>query len=385
MGLNPRTMPLNKQYYIGLMSGTSLDGIDGVLVDFNHDEIRVLQHAAINYPDPLRAALLALLIPANNEIERMEQASFERNRLALELIDQLCIGIDREEVVTIADHGQTIRHYPDAHPAYTLQLHRAAEMAELSGIDCVVDFRSKNIAAGGQGAPLVPAFHQAYFADARQYRVVVNIGGIANISLLAPDAENTTIGFDTGPGNTLLDTWCQQQTGKPYDVDGMWAASGQINHALLSMLMEDAYFQQPPPKSTGREYFNPAWLQKKLLAGHYGALDHADIQASLTALTARSIALGVQQACELSGIPVSALQGVYVCGGGASNQFLMHQLATHISAPIKSSEELGIPPQLVEATAFAWLGKQAIDGRAVDLKRATGACHNSILGALYRA
>jgi anhydro-N-acetylmuramic acid kinase len=366
------------------MSGTSLDGIDGVLVDFNHSKIQILQHAAIRYPDPLRAAILTLLTPADNEIERMEQAGFERNLLALELIDQLCAGMDRARVVAIADHGQTIRHYPNAHPAYTLQLYRAAEMAELSGIDCVVDFRSKDIAAGGQGAPLVPAFHQAYFAGAQQYRVVVNIGGVANISLLTPDAESTTIGFDTGPGNTLLDTWCQQQTGKPYDVDGMWAASGQINRALLADLMEDAYFQQAFPKSTGREHFNPAWLQQKLVAGHYEALDHADIQASLTALTARSIALGVQQACELSGIPEDALQGVYVCGGGASNHFLMRQLATYISAPLRTSEELGIPPQLVEATAFAWLGKQAIEGHAVDLRRTTGARHNSILGALYR-
>ena len=385
MGMNQRTMKLNKQIYIGLMSGTSLDGIDGVLVDFNHDEIRVLHHASINYPDPLRAAIRALLTPADNEIERVEQASFERNRLALGLVDQLCIGIDRERVVAIADHGQTIRHYPNAHPAYTLQLHRAAEMAEFSGIDCVADFRSKNIAAGGQGAPLVPAFHQAYFADTRQYRIVVNIGGIANISLLAPDAESSAIGFDTGPGNTLLDNWCQQQTGKPYDVDGMWAARGQINPALLATLMEDAYFQQPPPKSTGREHFNLSWLQQKLLAGHYEALDHTDIQASLTALTARSIALGIEQACALAGILESALQGVYVCGGGARNQFLMQQLATHISAPLRSSEELGIPSQLVEATAFAWLGMQAIEGRSVDLKRATGARHNSILGALYRA
>jgi anhydro-N-acetylmuramic acid kinase len=378
-------MELKKQYYIGLMSGTSLDGIDGVLVDFNHGKIQILQHAAIQYPDPLRAAMLALFTPADNEIERMQQAGYERNRLALELIDQLCIGIDRERVAAIADHGQTIRHYPNTHPAYTLQLHRAAELAELSGIDCVVDFRSKNIAAGGQGAPLVPAFHQAYFADTQQYRVVVNIGGIANISLLAPDAESPSIGVDTGPGNTLLDTWCQQQTGKPYDVDGMWAASGQINQALLTILMEDTYFQRPPPKSTGREHFNPAWLQRKLMSGQYEALDHADIQASLTALTVRSIALGVQQACVLSGIPESALQGVYVCGGGANNQFLMHQLTAHISAPLRSSEELGIPPQLVEATAFAWLGKQAIEGHAVDLKRTTGARHNSILGALYRA
>ncbi|MCP4009244.1 MAG: anhydro-N-acetylmuramic acid kinase [Proteobacteria bacterium] len=373
-------------YYIGLMSGTSLDGIDGVLARFTGGNIEVLQQAGVDYPDSLQEALLALFLPADNEIERIEQACQQRNHLALNVIEQLCTGIDRNAVVAIADHGQTIRHFPNADPAYTLQIHRAAELAELSGIDCVVDFRSKDIAAGGQGAPLVPAFHQAYFSDAHRHRVVVNIGGLANISLLPRGTENTSIGFDTGPGNTLLDTWCQQHTGTPYDIDGQWAAGGQVNQALLSDLMADEYFHKAPPKSTGREYFNPAWLQNKLTKSDYRSLDAADIQASLTALTAHSIALGIRQACELSGIKTdSTLQGVYVCGGGACNQFLMQQLASQISVPVKSSSELGIPPKLVEATAFAWLGKQAVDCQAVDLRRTTGARHSTILGALYRA
>ncbi len=373
-------------YYIGLMSGTSLDGIDGVLAQFTGDNIEVLQQAEVGYPNSLREALLALFLPADNEIERIEQVCQQRNHLALKVIEQLCAGIDRNAVIAIADHGQTIRHFPNANPAYTLQIHRAAELAELSGIDCVVDFRSKDVAAGGQGAPLVPAFHQAYFSDARRHRAVVNIGGLANISLLPRGAENASIGFDTGPGNTLLDTWCQQHTGTPYDVDGQWAASGQINQALLRDMMADEYFHRTPPKSTGREYFNPAWLQNKLKQGGYRSLDAADIQASLVALTAHSVALGLRQACERSGIKSeSALQGVYVCGGGACNHFLMQQLASRISAPVKSSAELGIPPKLVEATAFAWLGKQAVDCQAVDLRRTTGAHHNNILGALYRA
>jgi len=379
-------MKLKQQYYIGLMSGTSLDGIDAVLIDFSAHKISVMQHAEIAYPDSLREAMLALLQPAHNEIERIQQACQQRNQLALKLIDQLSLNVGRQPIIAIADHGQTIRHFPEADPAYTLQIHRAAELAELSGIDCVVDFRSKDIAAGGQGAPLVPAFHQAYFSDARLHRVIVNIGGLANISLLTPGTENASTGFDTGPGNTLLDAWCQQHTGAPYDVDGNWAASGEINPALLSDLMADKYFHRAPPKSTGREYFNPAWLAHKLSAGDYREIKDVDVQASLTALTAHSINLGIQQACQQAGIdPEHALQGVYVCGGGAYNLSLMQQLAKHIAAPVYTSEALGVPPKLVEATAFAWLGKQAIDGKAVDIRQTTGARHNSILGALYRA
>jgi len=367
------------------MSGTSLDGIDGVLVEFNHSELRVLNQAQIPYPDALRSVLTALLTPGENEIERTEQASAERNKLALALIENLCKGVDRTVIAAIADHGQTIRHYPDANPAYTVQLHRAAELAEQTGIDCVVDFRSKDVAAGGQGAPLVPAFHQAYFADPEQYRVVVNIGGLANISLLAPGRKANSVGFDTGPGNTLLDSWCQQHTDATYDIDGAWAASGQINRALLADLMADPYFNKTPPKSTGREHFNPAWLTEKLSTGGHETGNPANIQASLTALTAHSIALGVQQACAQADIPETSLEGIYVCGGGAHNPVLMQQLAAQTLVPLSSSERLGIPPQWVEATAFAWLGKQAIEGRTVDIKCTTGARHNNILGVRYQA
>jgi anhydro-N-acetylmuramic acid kinase len=379
-------MKPQEQYYIGLMSGTSLDGIDGVLASFSGNGIEVLRHAEMPYPDSLREALLALLSPADNEIERVEQAGHQRNVLAIRVIELLCDGIDRKAVIAVADHGQTIRHFPNADPPYTLQLHQAAALAELSGFDCIVDFRSKDIAAGGQGAPLVPAFHQAYFADTRQHRLIVNIGGLANISLLAPGTSTSTIGFDTGPGNTLLDAWCQKQTGNPYDKNGEWAASGQVNKALLSHFLLDEYFHQPPPKSTGREYFNPDWLRQKLIAGGYTELPAADIQASLTALTAHSILLGLQQACSLSGIdPDKALEGVYICGGGAYNGFLMHQLDTRFTASVQSSEMLGVPPKRVEAAAFAWLGKQAVEQRTVDLQRTTGARHNNVLGAIYRA
>ena len=264
-------------------------------------------------------------------------------------------------------------------------MHRAAELAELTGIDCVVDFRSKDLAAGGQGAPLVPAFHQAFFASKNQYRMVVNIGGLANISLLAPGLNNSAIGYDTGPGNTLLDTWCQKHSGKAYDLDGAWAGSGTINDALLADLLADAYFQKAPPKSTGREYFNLAWLQQKLNSDHHKALAPADVQATLAALTAQTIAQGIQQLCALSQIAENMLESAYICGGGAYNPYLMNLLATYSATTIRSSDELGIPPHLVEATAFAWLGQQAIEGRAVDIKLTTGARHNNILGVIYPA
>jgi len=379
-------MTPEKKYYIGLMSGTSLDGIDGVLARFDDHRIEILERAEVRYPDTIRDAFRALLTPGEDEINRIELASQQRNALAMEVIHKLCRNINRQSVIAIADHGQTIRHFPDANPAYSLQTHRAAELAELSGIDCIVDFRSRDIAAGGQGAPLVPAFHQACLSDSSQYRVVVNIGGLANVSLLSPGTSGIATGFDTGPGNTLLDDWCQLHTGAAYDHDGDWGASGQVNSALLAQLMADPYFQRPPPKSTGREIFNLSWLHHTLGQKQFSDLSAVDIQASLTALTAQSVLLGVRQACTQAGIdPETQLEGIYVCGGGAYNRALMQQLCQRIEVPVKQSSELGIPPTLVEACAFAWLGKQTIEQRPVPLRHTTGARQNSILGVIYRA
>ena len=368
------------------MSGTSLDGIDGVLVRFTERRIEILHHAEIAYPNSLQRDLLALFTPSDNEIERMQIAAFQRNGLAVALIDSLCSGIDRTQVVAIADHGQTVRHFPNTHPAYTLQLQQGARLAAITGIDTIVDFRSKDLAAGGQGAPLVPAFHQAYFADSEQHRCIVNIGGLANISLLGPDGDASSIGFDTGPGNTLLDTWCQRNTGKAYDLDGKWSAEGKINEKLLLHFLHDDYFSLLPPKSTGREYFNPDWLQHKLEQGDFGKLSAVDIQASLTALTAYSIAHGITQVLNQADIePVAQLDGVYVCGGGAYNISLMQQLGERLGFSLQSIENLGVGPKQVESAAFAWLAKQFIEQRPTDLKQTTGAHRNTIAGALYRA
>ncbi len=373
-------------YFIGLMSGTSLDGIDGVLASFTQDRALVHRHAATRYPEPLKRAFEQLLTPGDNEIERMQLAQQQRNQLACHLVNDLCKELERSQVTAIADHGQTIRHCPQANPPYSLQLHDGAALAECSGIDSIVDFRSQDIAAGGQGAPLVPAFHQAFFAHQEKYRVIVNIGGIANISLLAPGNGPSSSGFDTGPGNTLLDSWCRIHTGQAYDDQGQWAASGRVREGLLTALLADAYFRQPPPKSTGRETFNHAWLEKQLRRGGFSNLPPEDVQASLSALTAHAIHLGIQQACAFKEIdPEAALEGIYLCGGGVNNHLLLEQIVALSPVTVHSTEQLGVPPQLVEATAFAWLGHEALNRRSIRLHHTTGARHDIILGAVYRS
>jgi len=377
---------INEPLYIGLMSGTSLDGIDGALVQFSQNQLKVIRHREIAYPEALRKAFAGLILPGGNEIERMQAAASTRSILACQLIRDLCSDTDLNHITAIADHGQTLRHFPDANPAYTLQLHQGAVLAELSGLDCVVDFRSKDIAAGGQGAPLVPAFHQQYFAGTAGHRAVVNIGGIANISLLQPGLQASASGFDSGPGNTLMDIWCERHTGASFDLNGNWAASGRVQPELLKHLLNEPYLQHNPPKSTGRETFNENWLAQKLEPFPSASMQAEDIQATLLAFTVHSIEQNLQIACRQAGLDSSAdLEGVYICGGGACNPRLMSQLTTQITAPVFSSTRLGIPPKQVEATAFAWLGKQCVEQTAIDLCRTTGARHPNILGTIYRA
>ena len=373
------------------MSGTSLDGIDGVLACFDDHRVEILRHQEIAYPDELRARFKALNTRSTNEIELIQHASQHRSNLVLELIEQLTTGIDREHVVAVADHGQTVRHFPEADPPYSLQLHQGARLAELSGIDCVVDFRSRDIAAGGQGAPLAPAFHRAFFTDPQDFRAVVNIGGIANISLLPPQGRSDALGFDTGPGNTLLDIWCEQHTGKMFDLNGHWAASGEVDALLLERMMQDPYFAQTLPKSTGREHFNLSWIKQRLettpprQASQHQATP-ADIQATLLALTVGTIQSGLQLALEhCKPNARQELEEIYICGGGACNPYLMQQLSQTLSIPVNSSAALGVPPMQMEAAAFAWLGKQAIERQPIDLRHITGARHPALLGAVYRA
>lgn len=379
-------MTLTQPYYIGLMSGTSLDGIDAVLTTLNADKIDIVRHASIPYPSALQQEFMALFTPDNNELQRCQQAAHQRTNFAIEVVKTICKNFRREEIIAIADHGQTIRHYPNAHPPYTLQVHQGARLAANTGITTIVDFRSKDIADGGQGAPLVPAFHQAMFADQRQHRVIVNIGGIANISLLPPTGAQASLGFDTGPGNTLLDGWCQQHTHQNYDDEGRWGSSGVTNQELLAILLQDDYFTLAPPKSTGREQFNMRWLNQKLQQRDFSACAANDIQATLAAFTARTIHLGIQTACAQSNISQQKdIEAIYVCGGGAYNSHLMQCLQAETNVPVKTTEAIGVPPKLVEAAAFAWLGKMAIERRPVDLRRTTGATRSNVLGAIYPA
>jgi anhydro-N-acetylmuramic acid kinase len=371
--------------YIGLMSGTSLDGVDGALAAFGADGgMATLATAYVPFPDELRASLMALQAGGENEIEREALAA---NALAVRyaqcvtaLLEQA--GLGPEQVHMVGVHGQTIRHRPEL--GFTRQTNNPALLAELSGIDVVADFRSRDVAAGGQGAPLVPAFHRAVFGDEWQSRVVVNIGGISNISILPAGSGQATSGFDTGPGNVLMDAWINRHQGKHYDADGAWGAAGQVHAGLLAQLSTEEFFRLPPPKSSGRDLFHLGWLQQAL--SKIGAdIAPQDVQATLTALTASSIADAI--AAHAPGTDT-----VYVCGGGADNGYLMRLLQERLAMrsaekhiAVKSTAALGIAPNHVEALAFAWLAWRFDQRLPGNLPAVTGARGLRILGALYPA
>ncbi|WP_036172755.1 anhydro-N-acetylmuramic acid kinase [Massilia sp. 9096] len=361
--------------YIGLMSGTSLDGVDGVLADFSGRGIRTLQAAFTPFPADLRAELMALQAASPNELEREALAANALARCYAQCVQEL-VQAAPGPVRAVAVHGQTIRHRPEI--GFTRQTNNPALLAELTGIDVIADFRSRDVAAGGQGAPLVPAFHQARFGKPNQVRVVVNIGGIGNISVLHGDGRVS--GFDTGPGNVLMDLWIARHQGKAYDADGAWAASGQVDDALLAALLDEPYFDQPPPKSTGRDLFHEQWLDAKL--AHHPGLASADVQATLTRLTAVSIARAIADAT-----PGQPAQAVYVCGGGAYNGVLLRDLREALGGKIAvaSTQELGVAPNRVEALAFAWLGYRFMRRQPGNLPAVTGAAGLRVLGALYPA
>ena len=361
--------------YIGLMSGTSLDGVDGVLADFSGRGIRTLQAAFTPFPAALRAELMALQAASENELEREALAANALARCYADCVRQL-LAAAPGPVRAVAVHGQTIRHRPEL--GFTRQTNNPALLAELTGIDVIADFRARDVAAGGQGAPLVPAFHEARFGKPKQVRVVVNIGGIGNISVLHGDGR--VHGYDTGPGNVLMDLWVARHTGKPYDEDGAYAATGRVDERLLEALLDEPYFRQPPPKSTGRDLFHAEWLDRKL--AQRPGLAPADVQATLTRLTAVSIARAIQ--AETVDRPA---QAVYVCGGGAYNGALLRDIEAALGGgiPVRSTEELGVAPNRVEALAFAWLGYQFTRRRPGNLPAVTGAAGLRVLGALYPA
>jgi anhydro-N-acetylmuramic acid kinase len=361
------------ELYVGLMSGTSLDGVDAVLADLSGARPRLLADVHAGFDAWLRRELLALNSPGQNEIERAALAGNALARHYAEAVARVLAtaGIAPASVRAIGCHGQTIRHRPEL--GFTIQIGNAALLAELTGIRVVSDFRSRDVAAGGQGAPLAPAFHAAVFADPGEDRAVLNLGGIANLTFLPRAGE--TIGFDCGPGNCLLDFWAAKHLGTPYDDDGRWAAGGSPIPSLLDRLLAEPYFAAPPPKSTGRDLFNEAWLQRALA----GSGSAQDVQATLLELSARSVADALQRHC-------TGLRRVIVCGGGAKNAALVRRLAA-LAAPatVEPSDRHGIDPQLVEAAAFAWLAKRALEGTAGNLPEVTGARGSRVLGAVYAA
>ncbi|HEX7810560.1 MAG TPA: anhydro-N-acetylmuramic acid kinase [Burkholderiales bacterium] len=361
----------SNELYIGLMSGTSLDGVDAVLMDFSGERHRVLGDSFLPYDEALRVQLLGM---HETRFDELHEAAMLGNKLAhlyasaTRGLLRKC-GIRAQDVQAMGCHGQTIRHRPDA--GYSTQLGNGAVLAELTGITVVSDFRSRDIAAGGQGAPLVPAFHQAVFSHPSIHRVIVNLGGIGNLTDLP--ATGRVRGFDTGPANILMDAWIRKHTGGPYDQDGAWAAGGTIVDGLLAALLSHEYFSRKPPKSTGRDLFNLAWLELHLT----GAENARDVQATLLAMTAGSIARDIKLYCR-------GTREVYVCGGGARNAALLSALRSALAdAAVSTTSDLGIDPDWVEACAFAWLARQALQLRPGNLPSVTGAIGSRVLGAIY--
>lgn len=366
---------VRSEYYIGLMSGTSVDGVDAVLAELSGSP-RGVAAAHVPFPAALRRELNALQSSGEDEIHR---AALAANALmdccataVFAVIEQA--GIGSADVAAIGVHGQTVRHRPEL--GYTTQLANPARLAEATAITVVADFRSRDIAAGGQGAPLVPALHAALFRQDDRHRVVVNLGGIANLTDLPPFGP--VGGFDTGPGNTLLDAWCERHTGAPFDRDGAWAATGELDAALLRALKADAYFARPPPKSTGRDRFHLPWLETRVASLRPPA-EPADVQRTLLALTAQTVAEAIAAHCG------NAME-VLLCGGGANNTALRAELEEALAPRrMTTTARLGIPVGEVEALAFAWLARETMARRASSLPSVTGAKGTRVLGAIYPA
>lgn len=362
-------------FYIGLMSGTSMDAIDAVLVDFDAAPLRILAVGAPALAPALKRRIAALLdSPANAALDEIGQIDVELARAfaaaALSLLDTA--RVTAGQVTAIGSHGQTLRHRPDLPTPFTWQIGDPNTLTEKTGITVVADFRRRDMAAGGQGAPLLPVFHDQVFRSDREDRVIVNLGGIANITILRRDSAVT--GFDTGPANRLLDAWIAQHLGKEFDAGGAWAGSGVCDDALLEELLREPYLSLAPPKSTGRELFNLPWLRHKL-----GAVPRRpqDVQATLQQFTAVTVAAAVRQHA-----PGASL---YLCGGGAHNAALVDSLVRQVApSPVASTAVLGLDPDYVEAVAFAWFARRTLEGLTSSAASVTGATGPRILGGVYR-
>nr|WP_238485093.1 anhydro-N-acetylmuramic acid kinase [Rahnella rivi] len=360
--------------YIGVMSGTSLDGVDVVLAAI--DERMVAQQASYSHPIPiaLKNAVLGMCQGQQVTLQQVGELDTQLGILFGEAVLGLLksAGISPEEVTAIGCHGQTVWHQPKGDTTFSMQLGDNNRIAAMTGITTVGDFRRRDMAWGGQGAPLVPAFHQALLADTAERRMILNIGGIANLSMLLPGQP--VRGYDTGPGNMLMDAWILRHKHQPYDKNAEWATQGRVNLRLLQQMLSDAYFAEPAPKSTGREYFNMAWLEKQLARGH--EISPVDVQATLTELTAVSIAEQVQ----LTG----GCDRLMVCGGGARNPLLMARLSAMLpGTEVCTTDAFGISGDDMEALAFAWLAFRTLSGQSGNLPSVTGASRETVLGAIY--
>ncbi|MET0028504.1 MAG: anhydro-N-acetylmuramic acid kinase [Candidatus Thiodiazotropha sp.] len=368
----------NRQIFIGLISGTSLDGVDAVLVSFEDNRPHLLATHHEPYPAAIKQSIRDLCLPGSNEIDRMGSL----DRLVAEVFSHAALrvveagGLTRDAIAAIGCHGQTIRHRPELTPAFTLQICDPNTLSELTGITTVADFRRRDMACGGQGAPLVPAYHKALFQQQGQSRIVLNLGGIANITCLPADTALPVTGYDTGPANTLLDSWAERHIGTCYDDQGGWARSGSSHPVLLDRLLEYDYFSLPAPKSTGTETFNLNWLLERV-----EQLDvaPADVQATLVELTVQTVA----QAIEREGYASSQ---ILICGGGVHNDYLLERLSIRLpECSLSSTQSYGVEPDWVEAITFAWLAKRTLSGLSGNLPSVTGATRELILGGIYPA
>lgn len=371
------------ELYIGLMSGTSMDGVDAALVAINNDDCTLLAQHQHDIPSSLALKLNSLCQSSDNEISLMLEADIEVAQLFAEATLSLLnkANVAPNEIKAIGSHGQTIRHLPpkQSQLGNSLQIGQASILAKETGITTISNFRVTDMAYGGQGAPLVPAFHQQLFQSNKVNRVIVNLGGIANVTWLPADISQAVLGYDTGPANTLLNYWYQKHHIGQFDLNGQWASTGKVKQALLSKMLADPYFSLSAPKSTGRELFNQYWLQKHLKNTEF---NNEDIQATLSALTAQSLA---QELMKLSmAIKDNHELEVYLCGGGAHNQHLISQIRNALPKHyvIDSTQSLGLDPDWVEAVAFAWLAKRHIHGQSGNLPEVTGASKKVVLGEL---
>ena len=363
---------MNKKFYIGLMSGTSMDAVDAALVSFQKKRAQLIETHSIPTPEKIKSSLQILLHNPHIPLSLLGETDTAMGKLFAEAALQLLskTHISKNDIAAIGSHGQTLYHAPHGENPFTLQIGDPNIIAATSGITTVADFRRKDMALNGQGAPLAPAFHAYLFPRKKHNQWIVNIGGIANVTRIPANEQEEIIGFDIGPGNTLLDQWCEKHTGLPYDNRGEWAKQGRCDEKLLQQWLADAYFQKTHPKSTGREYFNLTWFSKNI-----DALKPVDVQSTLTELTAKSIAFSVTN--------TNNTGTIFICGGGAHNDYLIERLSA-LCHPLRvtTTAEMGIAPKWIEAMMFAWLAKQTLEKKPGNLPSVTGASQKAILGAV---